>query len=186
MLPASLSLWIQNTEMYWLLRRNIIYPIWNQDIHTLKIPFTLSTYKTVRVVYYGKHLEICLPSNDLLHDAFSDFSLLFSNTCYKTCQLLNYTFFVMWVIALEEFQVENTTCSWRHNSDFLQMYKSTDVAVRCILLSCCDCHIIHFLNVKPVMFLDWSTLNVKYLNFFFCCSIKTRPCSEYLAFWNIT
>lgn len=89
-----------------------------------------------------------------------------SSAALVTSHLWNYTFFVMWVIALEEFQVENTTCSWRHNSNFLQTYKSTDVAVRCILLSSCDCHIIHFLNVKPVMFLDWSTLNVKYLIFF--------------------
>lgn len=117
-------------------------------IHS-KNHFTLSTYKTILVVYYSKLLEICLPRYDLLHDVLSDFCLLSSSTCYKTCQLWNYTFFVMWVIALEECQVENTTCSWRHNSDFLQMYKTTDVAARCILLwlsyhslfKCQTCHV---------------------------------------------
>lgn len=135
--------------MYRLLRRNLIYASWNQDTHTLKKPSTLSTYKTILAAYHGKHLEICLPRRDLLHDVLSDLYLLSSSTCYKTCQLWNDIFFVMWVIALEEFQVENTTCSWRHNSDLLQMYKSTDVAVRCILLwlshhslfKCQSCHV---------------------------------------------
>lgn len=116
---------------------------------TKKIPLTLSTDKTVFTVYHGKHLEVCLPRYDLLHYALSDLCLLLGGTWYKTCQLWKDIFFVMWVIALEEFHVENTTCSWRHNSDFLQMYKSTDVAVRCILLwlshhshfKCQTCHI---------------------------------------------
>lgn len=149
MLSALLSLRIQNTAMYWLLRRNLIFPSWNQDTHTLKSLFTLSIYKTILAVYHGKHLDVSLPRYYLLHDVLSDLCLLSSSTFNKTCQLWNYVFFVMWVIALEEFQVENTTCSWRHNSDFLQMYKSTDVAVRCILLwlshhslfKCQTCHV---------------------------------------------
>lgn len=149
---------------------------------TLKKPFLLSSCKTVLILYCGKHLEICLPKYDLFHDVLSDLCLLSSSTCYKTCQLWNYTFFVMWVIALEDFQVENTTCSWRHNSDFLQMYKSTDVAVRCTLFwlshhsifKCQTCH---------VSWLKHSWCKIP--DFFSVVQSRQGHASEYTAFKNI-
>lgn len=171
--------------MYWLLRRNLIYPIWNQDTHALKKPFTLSAYKIILVVYYGKHLEIDLPRYDLLHDVLSDLCLFSSSTCYKTCQLWNYTFFVMWVIALEEFQVENTTCSWRHNSDFLQMYKPTDVAVRCIFL-CLSHHSLFKCQTCHISWLKYSWCKIPEVFFVVVVQSRQGHASEYTAFKNIT
>lgn len=107
---------------------------WHKNSSNQKKPLTLSTYKPVFTVYHSKHLEVCLPTYDLLHDVLSDLCLLSSSTWYKTCQLWKDIFFVMWMIALEEFHIQNTTCSWRHNSDFCKRINPLDVAVRCILL----------------------------------------------------